>query len=204
MKRFLLLSFILLPALLRASESDTTLSKEDQTTPWRSSFYIAMGYGYPQGFRLDMGGHFKQNASIGLSFSSGNYLPYFPYDKELGAYLEVSIPLYSVITPYLRGRIGFGGSPYSDLVNTSYSLTGGALISLTPVFQWRIECGAVSNNTHVPFGVSYSPPPATDTSIAVPGPPEFGPNEQDTHQILFCIHTGIEINLSNIPYEKGK
>ncbi|HZV13621.1 MAG TPA: hypothetical protein VFA55_10435, partial [Candidatus Kapabacteria bacterium] len=133
------LLFLLLPLSVAFAQSDTMLSKEDQTMPWHSSVYLALGYGYPQGFRGELGFHLSHFVGFSVVYSSGNYLSFFPHDNELGVCGEITIPLYSKITPYLRGGTGFGGSPYSQLQNTYYSLSSGALISLTPVFQLRID-----------------------------------------------------------------
>jgi hypothetical protein len=121
----------------------------NEQLPWRSSFFVSAGYGYPQGFRGELGYNFGNIVSSGLNFGIFDYWSRDPAEGTLGIALKLFLPFKSIsFTPYLLFAAGgtFSISGGSDSYKIFYL---GSVFTIKPWLHVRPEIGAVYTSRYI-------------------------------------------------------
>jgi len=126
----------------------------DSTYTWRSSVYIAAGWGIPQGARFELGYNFGKTVTLALSFGIGDNWSNDPAEGTLAIFGSLRFPSSSLpITPYLLictgGTIAIFGGP-----DTYTLIYVGTLVELSSGIHLRPEFGLAFTSKHVSGGTS--------------------------------------------------
>ncbi len=151
----------------------------DRLQPWRSSVFMAIGYGTPQGMRCELGYNIGSKLSMAFTFGIGDQWSRDPQEGMPGVSLTIRIPNFnSAAAPYVSIMRGttltiFGGPD-------SYTqLCFGFITPLASAFQLRPEIGVAFTSRHVSGGTSL-----------------FGGTTPEVYneRTLFYIHVALEID----------
>jgi hypothetical protein len=122
--------------------------------PWRSSMYLAAGYGFPQGLRGELGYNFGHILSFGLTFGIFDYWSRDPGEGTFGMTLKLFLPYKSLsFTPYLMYSSGgtFSIFGHSDSYTLFYF---GSMFTIKSWLHVRPEIGVVFTSRYIPIGTS--------------------------------------------------
>lgn len=151
-----------------ANETDSLQRIEvhlDSTYSWRSSIYVAGGWGIPQGGRFELGYNFGQSVALGISFGIGDNWSGDPLGGTLAILGSIRFPIQSSpVIPYLllcTGRTIYLEffPPFAAGTNSYTLIYVGAMITVTAGIQLRPELGIVLTTKRT----SGLPPPDTTT-----------------------------------------
>jgi len=149
---------------------DSSNNSYENTFTWINSPYIALGYGYPQGIRFEIGYNILKYFSLGIIYNFNNYWiessgngTWGFNNKMIGLNCRIFLPYKSwYITPYLLISRGLNFS----IFGTSNSYTNIYLGTMIPVTKWlqlRPELGIDFTSRYISGGVEF---------------PGYGPNPE--------------------------
>jgi hypothetical protein len=132
--------------------------------PWSNAFYLAIGEGNPNGYRLDVGTNFWHNLGLGVTFIFDDHWSGSP-DVMAGFYLLYHFPILPArITPF--ARLTLGGdieSAFRFLSDEYFSFSLGTVIPITRSLHFRPETGIyhtskyISGGKSILFGIDRGP-----------------------------------------------
>jgi hypothetical protein len=111
-----------------------------ENQPWKNSAFIATTYGYPQGFRFDLGYNFGDIVSAGFNIGVLDY--WENHSKmSIGLTLKFNVPIKnSRFTPYFLFSTGKFIDLYSDgPTENFFNLALGCMYSIQDWVQFRPE-----------------------------------------------------------------
>ncbi len=140
-----------------AQENDSTVVSDEQLEklhPWRSSVYIAIGGGTPQGMRGELGYNFGSYVSLALSAGIGDSWSRDPGDGTLALLGILRLPTGSPsVTPYLL--VCTGGTLAILGPSDTYTLVyAGVSVPIIQALQLRPEFGLDFTSRHISGGRS--------------------------------------------------
>jgi len=143
---------------------DSSNSKNENTFAWRNSPYIALGYGYPQGSRLEIGYNISSIISLGFivgfndywsKHSNRNFLE--PIDNSYGLAGKLFIPIESLNSiPYIFVAAGQNFSIFGFSNTDSYIIFNiGMIVPVTKWLQIRPEFGLDFTSRYLSGGHAF-------------------------------------------------
>jgi len=155
----------------------------DSNCPWRSSPYLAVGYGYPQGIRFETGYNISRYFSFGFTVGLYNFWAKHPYEASFGLVGRSFIPDKSLkFIPYFLLAYGERFSFFDD--NDKYTIISiGTMITLTKWLQLRPELGFDMTSKYISGGKGY-----------------FGYSSPEVREdkAWFCFNLSLEIDVISI------
>lgn len=140
------------------TENTNIIDLESQ--PWKNSAFIAATYGYPQGFRFDLGYNFGEIVSAGFNIGVLDY--WESHSKmSIGITLKGNVPIKnSRFTPYFLFSTGKFIDLYSDGADENFiNLALGCMYSIQDWVQIRPEiCYVITSSKsggYLPYPSTY-------------------------------------------------
>ncbi len=125
----------------------------DEEFPWESGVFVAAGYGFPQGFRSEVGYNMGRYFFAGLTFGIDDYWSHDPGEGTIGMVAGLHLPVsgFPYITPYALFCTGntltlFGGPDTYSFINV------GGMIPLVDRLTLRPELSIGFTSKHLSGG----------------------------------------------------
>ena len=166
---------------LKKYNSTVIFGEEAQNHKWANSIFIAGGFGYPQGLRLEVGYNLGEIVSLGLTYTSSDYWSRNPSEGKLGLLAKFS-PWSEFLkwSPYIFYNHGRTFSIFGGRIDKYNLFYFGSMIPLQSWLHFRPEAGIIFTSKYISGGSSW-----------------FGEDTPEIHETKtrFGINLSFEIDL---------